>query len=310
VLLASNYEYPGRYTRWDMGFVDPPLALIASGRAFRVEALNARGRVLLRPIRGATRLPAVENLLTTRMISRARRASLRPVRRGGPQPAAVGLLGPPRASSASSSIATSRTWVSTGPSATSWPSQFEPIRLRLPRRPDQRDLVLYLPDELIIVDHRRDVALRRRYDFEGGRGLHRRIARTGAAEPYVAGARTPRPSDHAPGEYAAMVRVARQSFQRGDLFEVVPGQTFHEAVSGAAAELFRRLRESNPAVRLLMNLGEAGISSAPRPRCTCASRATAWETCPISGRSPGAATRSATPPRSWPCSARPRTRPS
>jgi len=23
VLLASNYEYPGRYTRWDMGFVDP-----------------------------------------------------------------------------------------------------------------------------------------------------------------------------------------------------------------------------------------------------------------------------------------------
>ncbi len=24
VLLASSYEYPGRYTRWDMGFVDPP----------------------------------------------------------------------------------------------------------------------------------------------------------------------------------------------------------------------------------------------------------------------------------------------
>src|SRR5262245_39503415 len=47
VLLASSYEYPGRYTRWDMGFVDPPLALVARGRGFRVEALNARGRVLL-----------------------------------------------------------------------------------------------------------------------------------------------------------------------------------------------------------------------------------------------------------------------
>ncbi|MGH2758166.1 MAG: hypothetical protein ACRDKJ_01235, partial [Actinomycetota bacterium] len=23
VLLASSYEYPGRYTRWDIGFVDP-----------------------------------------------------------------------------------------------------------------------------------------------------------------------------------------------------------------------------------------------------------------------------------------------
>ncbi len=46
-LLASSYEYPGRYTRWDMGFVDPPLALVARGRRLRVEALNPRGLVLL-----------------------------------------------------------------------------------------------------------------------------------------------------------------------------------------------------------------------------------------------------------------------
>ena len=44
VLLASSYEYPGRYTRWDMGFVDPPLALTARERRVRVEALNERGR--------------------------------------------------------------------------------------------------------------------------------------------------------------------------------------------------------------------------------------------------------------------------
>jgi anthranilate synthase len=31
-LLASSYEYPGRYTRWDMGFVDPPLVLTARDR--------------------------------------------------------------------------------------------------------------------------------------------------------------------------------------------------------------------------------------------------------------------------------------
>src|SRR5216110_3251323 len=47
VLLASSYEFPGRYTRWDMGFVDPPLALTATGRGFAIEALNARGRILL-----------------------------------------------------------------------------------------------------------------------------------------------------------------------------------------------------------------------------------------------------------------------
>src|SRR5919204_5771301 len=46
-LFASSYEYPGRYTRWDMGFVDPPLALVSRERSFEVRALNARGRVLI-----------------------------------------------------------------------------------------------------------------------------------------------------------------------------------------------------------------------------------------------------------------------
>src|SRR6185295_497520 len=54
-LLASNYEVPGRYTRWDMGFVDPPLVLVTRGRGFRVEALNERGRVLLPAIAAALR---------------------------------------------------------------------------------------------------------------------------------------------------------------------------------------------------------------------------------------------------------------
>src|SRR5688500_15222067 len=55
VLLASSYEYPGRYTRWDMGFVDPPLALTARERRVRVEALNARGAILLDAIDPALR---------------------------------------------------------------------------------------------------------------------------------------------------------------------------------------------------------------------------------------------------------------
>src|SRR5438105_230273 len=47
VLLSSSFEFPGRYTRWDMGFVDPPLVLTARGRDFSVEALNGCGRLLL-----------------------------------------------------------------------------------------------------------------------------------------------------------------------------------------------------------------------------------------------------------------------
>ncbi|MBN9269726.1 MAG: anthranilate synthase component I, partial [Mesorhizobium sp.] len=49
-VFSSNYEYPGRYTRWDTAIIDPPLVISARGRAMRIEALNKRGEALLAPI--------------------------------------------------------------------------------------------------------------------------------------------------------------------------------------------------------------------------------------------------------------------
>ena len=46
-VFSSNYEYPGRYTRWDTAIVDPPLGIVGRGRSMRLEAYNSRGRVLL-----------------------------------------------------------------------------------------------------------------------------------------------------------------------------------------------------------------------------------------------------------------------
>src|SRR5690606_32721641 len=52
-VFSSNYEYPGRYTRWDTAIVDPPLVVSAKGRTMRIEALNGRGEVMLPAISGA-----------------------------------------------------------------------------------------------------------------------------------------------------------------------------------------------------------------------------------------------------------------
>src|SRR5262249_26278718 len=54
VLLASGVEQPGRYTRWDVGFIDPPLALTSRGREVRITALTGGGRVLLPAVAAAT----------------------------------------------------------------------------------------------------------------------------------------------------------------------------------------------------------------------------------------------------------------
>ena len=59
-VFSSNYEYPGRYTRWDTAIIDPPLGISCFGRKVWIEAYNGRGEVLLSLI--ADKLAGVADL--------------------------------------------------------------------------------------------------------------------------------------------------------------------------------------------------------------------------------------------------------
>ena len=82
-----------------------------------------------------------------------------------------------------------------------------------------------------------------------------------------------------------MVASARESFARGDLFEVVPGQTFFEACPRAALRRCSdRLRERNPSpYGFLINLGEAEYLVGASPEMYVRVEGDRVETCPISG---------------------------
>src|ERR1700683_4525942 len=54
-VLSSGMEYPGRYSRWHMAYIDPALELVARGRRLTATALNDRGRILLPVVSGAMR---------------------------------------------------------------------------------------------------------------------------------------------------------------------------------------------------------------------------------------------------------------
>src|SRR5665647_2856441 len=45
--LCSSFEYPGRYTRWDMGFINPPIEIRSKDKHFTINALNERGEILI-----------------------------------------------------------------------------------------------------------------------------------------------------------------------------------------------------------------------------------------------------------------------
>src|SRR5690349_1847144 len=154
VLFSSSFEFPGRYTRWDMGFVDPPLVLTARGREFAIEALNERGAVLLPAI--SEHLAGLDAVRVThggaaRIDGNIGERSERfPEEQRSRQPSVFSVLRSLGELFASPDDEHLGLYGAFGYDLV---FQFEPMALKLKRPDDQRDLVLYLPDEMLIVDH-------------------------------------------------------------------------------------------------------------------------------------------------------------
>ncbi|MAP98121.1 MAG: anthranilate synthase component I [Acidimicrobiaceae bacterium] len=284
VLLSSSYEYPGRYTRWDMGFVDPPLVITSHGDKVDVEALNSRGELLLKPVRDNLKSLSYVTLeadSVRKVTCRVERGTVR--------------FSEEERSRQPSSFSVVRSMVELfrgsdehlglyGAFGYDLAFQFEPIELRLSRPQNQRDLVLYVPDEVIVVDHQSGIAERRRYEFSYGDDSTIEISRGGAREPYSSDSELEPYRDHERGAYAGVVELAREYFARGDLFEVVSSQTFVEPSPEPPSELFRRLKEQNPSpYGFLINLGESEWLVGASPEMYVRVEGDRVETCPISG---------------------------
>lgn len=295
VLLSSSFEFPGRYNRWDVGFVNPPIAIIARGRQMEIEALNARGRILLPELaRALAAEPAIaakdfgDQFLRLQLSDahldldeeqRSRQPSVFSILRAitrhffSDKDVHLGLYG---------AFAYDLTF------------QFEAVQQRQQRDPTTRDLVLYLPDEIITVDHHAGLARRHCYEFvcrrsdqedtEPPRETTGGFQRRGSNAPFRRGTLASAHCDHGSGEYADIVRKAKEYFRRGDLFEVVPGQVFHEPCRDSPAQIFTRLQQRNPApYGTLMNLGEQEYLLAASPEMYVRVQGRRVETCPISG---------------------------
>jgi anthranilate synthase len=293
-VLSSGMEYPGRYSRWHMAYTDPPVEIVARGRRVTATALNARGAVLLpaiaaalgragpvagTPLAGTPALAAASDPARVAEVvvpdghglfaeeDRSRRPTVFTAIReimaalAGPDPH-LGLY---------------------GAFGYDLAFQFEPVRERLSRDPDSRDLVLHLPDRLYILDRKRETATRFSYDFETSAGATMAMARE---RPGPAADRVPArpvPGNPEPGSYARVVEVARAKFARGDLFEVVPSHTFHAPCPEPAA-FYERLRTRNPApYEFFFNLGGGEYLVGASPEMYVRVTGDRVETCPIAG---------------------------
>jgi anthranilate synthase len=284
IYLSSGYEYPGRYSRWDIGATRPPLEIVARDRRMEFRPLNMRGHKiveLLAPILAGhphwEEFALVEGAIAGRLKPLPR---LFPEEQRSKQPSAFSIL---RALIEEFRGEEDSKLGLVGAFGYDLLFQFEPISKKLPRS-GHKDLHLFLCDDIWLMDRKREQIERYQYEFAQGAVSTWGHAREAAAiAPLEARPAGPIESDHTPEEYMAKVETVREGMRRGDYYEVVLRQTFRTPYSGKASALFERVQRASPSpYEFLLQFGEEQLVGAS-PEMFVRVEGQRVETCPISG---------------------------
>jgi anthranilate synthase len=285
-LFSSGVDYPGRYSRWEFGFIDPPLELVGNGRRLALRALNARGEILLDlfdPILAEFR--CVEKSARLRVLEIAPASGPFPEEQRSLQPS---LFSPLRRIVAEFAGIGDAFLGLYGAFGYDLLFQFEPIALKHARPADARELHLFLPDRMYIVDRRKETAFRYDYEFSrkdrttagAARSCYAPVPKRRYVEP------TEKPeitSDLSAEQYGAMVDAARERMRVGDIFEVVLSRRFDAAYPGAPSGLFAKLKKVNPSpFEFYLQLGPDRLVGTS-PEMFVRVEGARVESCPISG---------------------------
>ena len=250
--LSSGVEDQDRYARWDFGFIDPPVEVVAHQDKFRLTALNGRGVPLLAMLRPLLlKAPNIKlksedetNLFLTitspnRIFAEEERSrqpsTFTPIRTlmaefRGMRDDFLGL------------------WGAFGFDLI---YEFEQIPLTMPRGDEDKLLHLYLPDRIMVLDRRLEEAHSYEYEF-----TRRTQTTIGLSETAFSGikkiaasmsnSKGEITSDHAPEDYMAKVEMARKRMHIGDIFEVVMSRKYQAAYHGQPSDIFHMMRRLNP----------------------------------------------------------------
>ncbi|MFZ9035055.1 MAG: anthranilate synthase component I [Francisellaceae bacterium] len=287
MMLSSGIEYPGRYNRWELGFVNPPLEIIAFKGKVGFKALNKRGMIilkLLKPIflnrQELTTTIDTEDYLELEIhyvdtvFSEEYRSR---------QPS---VFTPLRLINDEFSQLKDNMLGLFGAFAYDLIFEFEPINLT--RSLD--DIKLY---HLFFVDHAYAIDKQKEQSFELKLELNRDNLNTQNSDTQsfellalqegdfkALSDITVSMSDEA---FAQLVKNAKQEMQKGNIFEVVYGRNFSAKVGGRPSDAFTKMKAMNPSpYEFFCQLGDEQIIGTS-PEMFVRAEGKSIESCPISG---------------------------
>jgi anthranilate synthase len=284
VYLSSGYEYPERYSRWDIASLSPPLEIVAWGSRIEFRPLNARGEILNRILHPVLAPHPHWDALDFDGATLAGR--LKPL---------PGLFAEEERSKQPSAFSILRLLVEefrtpqdgrlalVGAFGYDLLFQFDPIRLRLPRE-GHKDLHLFLCDEIFYMDRKKEQIEKFSYDFEReGLSTHGLARDARPIPPAPARELTDIVSDHTPEEYMRKVEAVREGMRQGEYYEVVLHQTFRAPFTASPSALFERIQEASPSpYEFFVQFGEEQLIGAS-PEMFVRVEGGRVETCPIAG---------------------------
>jgi anthranilate synthase len=297
--MASDTDYPGRYSRWDIGFDAPPVEILGYTDRTEFHALNARGEKIIEIIGAFFSAHKDDSFQTSLTGKKSLRCTIA---------ASSRVFAEEERSHQPSPLSPLRQLIRAAKSADSFAGFygafkydflfcFNPIPLKHLRDKNHVLFHLYIPDRLYILDRRKETVFRRDYEFTFDKNSTAAIPcpeRKTTVSPSRQAEKTDISSNMSDSEYAAMVTRAGEHIRKGDVFEVVLSRKFLSPFTGAPSTLFRNIRRINPSpYEFLMQMGAEQLVGAS-PEMFVRVEGKRVESCPISGtarrsRSPGQA---------------------
>ena len=285
VYLSSGYEYPERYSRWDVASVAPPFEIVGRERTYKLRSLNDRGRQLVKllwPIlAGDPHWHASLDAPDTVLLELNPLANHFAEEERSKQPSPFSIV---RAFVNEFRHSQDSRLALIGAFGYDLLLQFDPIRLRLLRK-DQKDLHVFLCDDIYFMDRKKEIIERFQYDFSGEQGTTEGLPRTSRSVKRAksSGDRAEIVSDHTPEEYVRKVEAVREGMRQGNYYEVILRQTFSAPFNESPSELFQRIQKSSPSpYEFLLQMGDEQLIGAS-PEMFVRVEGNQVETCPISG---------------------------
>ncbi len=286
-IFSSGLEYPGRHSRWDIGFINPALEFISKGKNVSILSLTKQGEFLLAAL--GKKLKADSSFNSTSLEEGIFKGTLADGAKyfseedRTKQPSVFSVLRSIR-DFFSSEVEKSSMFGLYGAFGYDLVLQFENLTLKHSRDQNNKDCHLFLPLELTIVDRQTNRAFFNKYILSDSSTSTEELCSKSSSFPLP----TPKGdkqivSDHGPDEFADSVNKVIEGTKKGDYFEVVLSQSFETRCELTPTGLFGKLAEINPSPYLFcLNFGdEQLVGSSPEIYVRVTDRV--YETCPIAG---------------------------